>query len=91
MGDDLPVTSGLVVKGLVAGYKGRPISRVPYLTVAGGDAAVLGGRSGAGKTTLLLAIAGLADRLEGAVCLDGQDIGRLPPAVATVTAVRISA
>ena len=75
----LSMSDGLLLKGLVAGYAGRPIARVPYLAVANGEAAVLGGRSGAGKTTLLLAVAGLADQLDGSVCLDREDLGRLPP------------
>ncbi|WP_375392544.1 ABC transporter ATP-binding protein [uncultured Sphingomonas sp.] len=73
------MTAGLVAKGLVAGYRGRSISKVSYLSVAPGGAAMLGGRSGAGKTTLLLAIAGLADRLDGAICLDDVDLAGLPP------------
>lgn len=71
----MPVT-GLAVNGLVAGYRGKPIAHIANLTVGAGEAAVLGGVSGSGKTTLLLAIAGLADRLEGAICIDGEDVGR---------------
>lgn len=72
------MSDGLTVEGLVAGYGGRAISRVPHLAVAPGEAAVLGGRSGAGKTTLLLAIAGLADRLAGSIRLDATDLAALP-------------
>lgn len=67
---------GLTVKGLVAGYAGMAIARVAHLSVGAGEAAVLGGASGSGKTTLLLAVAGLADRLDGEVCVDGEDVGR---------------
>lgn len=68
----------LAVNGLVAGYGKRAIARVGALSVPAGQAAILGGVSGSGKTTLLLAIAGLADRIDGSVGLDGQDIGILP-------------
>lgn len=69
----------LALTGLVAGYRGRPIARVSSLSVGAGQAAVLGGASGAGKTTLMLAVAGLADRLAGTVCIGGEDVGRLSP------------
>jgi putative ABC transport system ATP-binding protein len=69
----------LALKGLVAGYRGRPVSRIGHLSVGAGEAALLAGASGAGKTTLLLAIAGLADRLEGAICVDGRDLAQLGP------------
>jgi putative ABC transport system ATP-binding protein len=65
----------LTVKGLVAGYGRRPLARLPYLTVEGGQAAVLTGPSGAGKTTLLLAIAGMADRIDGSIEIDDADVG----------------
>ncbi|WP_199857385.1 ATP-binding cassette domain-containing protein [Sphingomonas sp. EC-HK361] len=76
----MPEVRGLAVKGLVAGYGGKPIARVAHLAVGAGDAAVLGGVSGSGKTTLLLAVAGLADRLEGTICIDGEDVGRFSSA-----------
>lgn len=69
----------LTLNGLVAGYRGRPLSKVSSLSVASGAAALLGGASGAGKTTLLLAIAGLADQLGGTISIDGEDVGRLSP------------
>lgn len=67
----------LAVNDLVAGYGGRPIARLPHLSVAAGENAVLSGASGSGKTTLLLAIAGLADRMAGGVRVDGEDLGEL--------------
>lgn len=67
----------LAVKDLIAGYGGHAIARLGHLSVAAGEAAVLTGASGSGKTTLLLAIAGLADRLEGAIGVQGEDIGVL--------------
>ncbi len=69
----------LKVKGLVGGYRGKAISRLGYLSVRPGEAAILSGASGAGKTTLLLAIAGLADQMDGLVSIDGDDVGTLAP------------
>ncbi|HMA49441.1 MAG TPA: ATP-binding cassette domain-containing protein [Magnetospirillaceae bacterium] len=67
----------LAIDGLVAGHGGSPLARLPRLTLAGGQAGLLLGPSGSGKTTLLLAIAGLADIVEGSVRIDGQDISAL--------------
>lgn len=67
----------LAVTGLVAGYGDRAIARLRYLAVEAGEAAVLTGASGAGKTTLLLAIAGLADRIDGSIRVDCDNVGAL--------------
>lgn len=69
----------LEVSDFVAGYGGRPIARLRHLSVAAGESAVLSGASGSGKTTLLLGIAGLAERVNGTVHVDGEDLGRLGP------------
>jgi len=69
----------LEVSGVVAGYGKLPLARLSHLTVPPGEAAVLSGPSGTGKTTLLLAIAGLADLLEGQVEIAGQDMATLAP------------
>lgn len=69
----------LEVSDLIAGYRGRPIARLPALSVGTAQAALLGGPSGSGKSTLLLAIAGLADRLTGAITVAGQDVAVLGP------------
>lgn len=74
MGHDM-----LAIDGLVAGYRGRAVARMGRLCVASGEAAVLAGVSGAGKTTLLLAIAGLADVLDGSVGIDCADVVALAP------------
>lgn len=71
----------LAVDDLVAGYRGRAIARLEKLSVEQGGAAILGGASGSGKTTLLLAIAGLADRLSGAIRVEGEDVGIFPDRV----------
>lgn len=70
----------LAVRDLVAGYGRRALARLPMLEVGAGEAAVLTGPSGAGKTTLLLAIAGLADRLEGTIRVADADVSTLRPA-----------
>jgi ABC-type lipoprotein export system ATPase subunit len=70
----------LAVEGLVAGYGGRPLARLPHLEVAAGKAALLLGPSGSGKTTLLLAIAGLAQVIEGRVTVDGVNVASLSAA-----------
>ncbi|WP_213978996.1 ATP-binding cassette domain-containing protein [Sphingomonas sp. dw_22] len=69
----------LAVDDLVAGYRGHAVARLGYLSLRGGEAAVLAGASGAGKTTLLLAIAGLADRLSGSVHIAEEEVTRLKP------------
>lgn len=67
----------LAVDGLVAGYGKLALARLDALRVPGGDAAVLTGPSGSGKTTLLLAIAGLADRIQGNIRVDDTDLTTL--------------
>ncbi|BAI96732.1 MULTISPECIES: ABC transporter ATP-binding protein [Sphingobium] len=68
----------LELSGLVAGYGRRALAKLGHLQVKDGEAALLTGPSGAGKTTLLLAIAGLADVLEGHVQVAGRDMATLP-------------
>ncbi len=70
----------LAVEGLVAGYRGRSVARLPRLDVAPGGAALLLGPSGSGKTTLLLAIAGLAEVMGGVARVDEVDVAALRPA-----------
>jgi putative ABC transport system ATP-binding protein len=70
----------LSIDGLVAGHGGNPLARLPHLALAQGQAGLLLGPSGSGKTTLLLAIAGLADIVEGSVRIDRMDMSALWPA-----------
>jgi putative ABC transport system ATP-binding protein len=70
----------LRVSDLVAGYRGRAVARLPALSLAGGQSALLVGPSGSGKTTLLLAIAGLARVFGGEVEVDGVKPPSLPDA-----------
>lgn len=61
----------------MAGYGRQRISSVPDFDLEPGSTALLVGSSGAGKTTLLLAIAGLADLVEGDVSLEGRNLNHL--------------
>jgi branched-chain amino acid transport system ATP-binding protein len=65
----------LEVAGLVAGYDGVPVLHGVSLSVAPGTIAAVIGANGAGKTTLLRAISGVVRPSEGAVRLDGADLG----------------
>lgn len=67
----------LELNNLVAGYARRALARLENLRVEEGEAALLTGPSGAGKTTVLLAIAGLADVLEGDIIVAGQNMAAL--------------
>lgn len=69
----------LTVRDLVAGYGKAPVARLPWLSLDGGEAALLLGPSGAGKTSLLLAMAGLAQILGGDVEIGDQNLARLDP------------
>ena len=50
------------------------------LSVAGGDYAVLMGRTGSGKTTFIETLCGLLPVQRGRIVLAGVDVTRLPPA-----------
>jgi putative ABC transport system ATP-binding protein len=70
----------LAVKWLVAGYGPRKLALLPRLVVPAGQTALLLGPSGSGKTTLLLAMAGLADVIEGQVRVDDVHLAKMGPA-----------
>lgn len=59
----------LQVRGLRAGYAGRPVIFDVDLDVAAGEVVALLGSNGAGKTTVLNAVIGLVRRLAGTVML----------------------
>ena len=69
----------LRVPRLTAGYAGKAITRIENLHIRAGEAALLAGRSGSGKTTALLAIAGLAQRIEGEISVDDTLVSSLSP------------
>jgi branched-chain amino acid transport system ATP-binding protein len=69
----------LLVRGLEAGYGGRPIIRGIDLELREGEIVALLGTNGAGKSTLLKSISGVVEADRGAVVLDGRDITHAPP------------
>lgn len=68
----------LLISGLAAGYRGRPVVRDFGLPpIAAGEVLSLIGPNAAGKSTLLRALAGLI-AVRGSAVLDGRDLLRLP-------------
>lgn len=73
----------LVVEDLEITLAGRTLVAAPRLAVAAGQVLTVMGPSGSGKSTLLAWLSGALDpafAARGRVLLDGQDVGRLPPA-----------
>jgi putative thiamine transport system ATP-binding protein len=73
----------LVVEDLAITLAGRVLVAAPRLAVAAGEVLTVMGPSGSGKSSLLAWLSGALDpgfRARGRVLLDGQDVGRLPPA-----------
>jgi urea transport system ATP-binding protein len=73
------VTPLLDVTGVAAGYGAARVLWDVDLALAPGSVTALIGRNGVGKTTLLRTIMGIQPLDAGAIHLEGQDIGRLPP------------
>lgn len=70
----------LSVEGLeVRGPQGRALLSVPAFAAPAGALIGIRGPSGAGKSTFLYALAGLADRAQGAVRWGGTDLSALGP------------
>ena len=70
--------SSLALSGVVSGYGPTRIIDGVSLALPAGSGLALLGRNGAGKSTLIKTIAGRIVLQEGAVALDGREIGRLP-------------
>jgi branched-chain amino acid transport system ATP-binding protein len=69
----------LLLRGVEAGYDGRPVLRGVDLELDTGEVVALLGTNGAGKSTLLKAISGVVEADRGAVVFDGRDITHAPP------------
>ncbi|MFJ2093983.1 ABC transporter ATP-binding protein [Streptomyces sp. NPDC087901] len=66
--------AGLEVRGLHAGYPGRPVVEDVGLTVPAGQVVAIVGPNGCGKSTLLRTVARLHRPESGTVLIDGTDI-----------------
>jgi ABC-type branched-subunit amino acid transport system ATPase component len=69
----------LDVAGLDAGYGDLQVLTDVDLHVDDGEYVTVVGPNGAGKSTAMKAVFGLADRFDGTVTFDGDDISELPP------------
>jgi phospholipid/cholesterol/gamma-HCH transport system ATP-binding protein len=63
------------VENVAAGYEGNPILKNVSFEVKRGEVFVILGGSGCGKSTLMKHMIGLYPLIEGAVYIDGADIG----------------
>jgi branched-chain amino acid transport system ATP-binding protein len=68
----------LVVDGLNVSYGAVQVVHDVHLEVGAGEMVALLGANGAGKTTTLRALSGLADRAQGSVLLEGQELLGVP-------------
>ncbi|RUZ96311.1 ATP-binding cassette domain-containing protein, partial [Mesorhizobium sp. M7A.F.Ca.CA.002.05.1.1] len=68
----------LAVRGLGAGYGGRPVVAGIGMTLDRGDILGLLGANSSGKSTLLKAITGQIRLLQGSVAIDGRDLASAP-------------
>jgi ABC-type lipoprotein export system ATPase subunit len=62
---------------LTFAYPGQPLLTFPELSLAGGEALLLLGKSGSGKTTFLHLLAGLLAPSSGEIVLDGTALSSL--------------
>lgn len=70
--------STLEARNLAKSYKQRKVVKDVSLQIDSGQIVGLLGPNGAGKTTCFYMIVGLVNTEGGAVCIDGEDITRLP-------------
>ena len=71
--------AALEVRGLRAGYGPTVVLEALDLRVGPGECVAVLGRNGVGKSTLLAAVMGHSTVQDGAILLEGQDIGRWRP------------
>lgn len=73
-------SSGLHIRGLIAGYEGGPpVLAEVSLRVPPGGCLLIRGRSGSGKTTLVNVICRFLEPRAGRVVFDGRDLLRMSP------------
>jgi branched-chain amino acid transport system ATP-binding protein len=70
----------LVVDGVAAGYRRRPVVHGVSLSVNRGEIVSVLGHNGAGKTTTLKTIFGLLQPIDGRVLYQGSDVSSASPA-----------
>jgi branched-chain amino acid transport system ATP-binding protein len=68
----------LTLDNVTAGYAGMPIITNVSFALRKGQRLGIIGRNGAGKTTTLATIMGLAERQQGSIRLNGEEIGHQP-------------
>jgi len=68
----------LSIKKLCKSYRGRVVVDNVSINIKGGDVVGLLGPNGAGKTTCFYMIVGLIQMDKGSICLDDDDISKLP-------------
>ena len=66
------------VKGLSAGYPGKPVLDKVDMTIPVGQVTAILGPNGCGKSTLLKTLCGILPAEEGTVTLEGEDLLSLP-------------
>jgi branched-chain amino acid transport system ATP-binding protein len=77
------VSALLDVVDLVSGYGGSRVVDGVSLSISAGESVALLGRNGVGKTTLLESIMGMVRPTSGQVLVDGNDVARRQPHVAS--------
>ena len=68
----------LTTEDLVIGYHKTPLIRQIELVLKEGQILALIGPNGSGKSTLLKTLSGLLKPVGGTVCLDGEELNRIP-------------
>lgn len=69
----------LDIKGLRAGYGGKPVLQGLDFSISRGEIVAVIGRNGVGKSTLMKTLIGLVDTMAGTIRLDGTDLAGMTP------------